>query len=169
MTPRIHVESPGLDAIILFSHGSVLCGAERSLLDLARRMRGRDDAGIVEVGFLNYNEPSFPTAVQRCVDQGATRILIAPYFLIAGRFVVRDLPEEIERSRAQHPEITFVTAGVIGFHPALAEAVLASASAARPPAEWLEAWAGAAELCRDDPKCPMHGHPLCRASAGAQA
>src|SRR5687768_12976989 len=50
-------------AILLFSHGSVLCGSETNLLDLARAMESRGDAPIVEAGFLDYTEPRFETAL----------------------------------------------------------------------------------------------------------
>lgn len=126
-----------LDAIILFSHGSVVGGVERNLLDIAERMRARGDASIVEVGFLNYTEPSFSVAIERCLEQGATRILIAPYFLVSGKFVVQDLPRAIDTARAQHPALDFVVADVIGFHPALAEGILASARDANPEADAL--------------------------------
>ncbi|HEX7708495.1 MAG TPA: CbiX/SirB N-terminal domain-containing protein, partial [Thermoanaerobaculia bacterium] len=115
-----------MEAIVLFSHGSVLCGSERNLLDLAERMRLRGDAPIVEAGFLNYSEPRFADAVERCAARGATRILIAPYFLIPGKFVVEDLPAAIAEVAAQHPDLEFVTADVIGFHPLIEEAILAS-------------------------------------------
>ncbi|HYH09146.1 MAG TPA: sirohydrochlorin chelatase [Thermoanaerobaculia bacterium] len=126
-----------MDAILLFSHGSVVGGIERNLLDMAARMRRRGDAAIVEIGFLNYTEPRFPLAIQRCIDQGATRIIVAPYFLVAGKFVVEDLPRAIESVRAQHPSIAFVVADVIGFHPALADAILTSARDANPAADTL--------------------------------
>ncbi|MEA2489066.1 MAG: sirohydrochlorin cobaltochelatase [Acidobacteriota bacterium] len=155
----------GADAILLFSHGSVLCGAERNLLALAARMRARGDAAIVEVGFLNYTEPLFATAVSRCVAQGATRIVIAPYFLVSGKFVVQELPAVIDAARAEHPGVTFVVGDVIGFHPALAEAILSSAASARPTAAWREELRIAGESCRENPKCPLHGSAVCKVPA----
>lgn len=158
-----------MQAIILFSHGSVLCGAERNLLDLAARMRGRGEAAIVEVAFLNYIEPGFGTAVARCVAQGATGIIVAPYFLIAGKFVSEDLPATIDEVRPQYPGLTIETADVIGFHPLLAEAVIASASAARPAAEWGAAGVDNRAWCREQPKCPLYGSQACRIQTGVTA
>jgi sirohydrochlorin cobaltochelatase len=158
-----------LDAILIFSHGSVLCGAEQNLLALAQRMRERGDAAIVEVGFLNYTEPSFETAVQRCAGLGATRILIAPYFLIAGKFVVQDLPRHIETAKEAHPGIEFVTADAIGFHDAMADAILASALTARDPGAWLDAIVSNEEWCRENHKCPMYGSTRCKAGLQVRA
>lgn len=158
-----------VDAILLFSHGSVLCGAEHNLLELARRMRDRGDAPIVEVGFLNYTAPSFEAAVAACLEQGASRIIVAPYFLVTGKFVVKDLPVEIETVRAAHPDTEFVIAGVIGFHEALADAILDSATAARTPDGWRTALEDAAPFCREHPKCPLYGKPPCRFRAEGAA
>jgi sirohydrochlorin cobaltochelatase len=152
-----------VDAILLFSHGSVLCGAERNLLELAARMRTQGDAAIVEAGFLNYTAPLFAEAVSRCVAQGATRIVVAPYFLIAGKFVTEELPGVIAAARAEHPEVAFEVADVIGFHPLLAEAVIHSAEHARPVAEWHAAIAEAGAWCREQPKCPLYKTEVCRA------
>ena len=163
------VESARVDAIIVFSHGSVLCGAERNLLALAQRMRDRGDAAIVEVGFLNYTEPSFAVAVDRCVAQGATRIVIAPYFLISGKFVVQDLPKVIEEARAKHGGVAFATAGVIGFHEEMADAILASAAGAREPGAWLDDMTDNSDWCRENPKCPLYGSRVCRAHTEVRA
>lgn len=152
-----------MDAIVLFSHGSVLCGAERNLIEMATRLRDRGAAPIVEVGFLNYTDPTFLEAVDRCVEQGAARILVAPYFLIEGKFVKQDLPGQIEQARARHPEIIFAVAGVIGDHPAMADAILASAMHAKQPGEWRVAAREATRFCRQHPKCPLHQTEGCRA------
>jgi sirohydrochlorin ferrochelatase len=156
-----------LEAIVLFSHGSVLCGSERNLLELAARMRLRGDAPIVEAGFLNYSEPRFADAVARCAASGATRILIAPYFLIPGKFVVEDLPAAIAEVAARYPAIEFATADVIGFHPLIEEAIFTSADGARPPAVWLEALHDSKEWCRENPRCPLYASQYCRLGAEA--
>jgi sirohydrochlorin ferrochelatase len=150
-----------VDAIILFSHGSVLCGAERNVLAVAQRMRESGAAPIVEVGFINYTEPAFADAVARCVQQGATRIVVAPYFLVAGKFVTRELPGEIAQARKKHPSIEFAVAEVVGFHELLADAILSSAEGARPPAAHSETLREASGWCREDPKCPLYGSNVC--------
>lgn len=155
-----------MDAIILFSHGSVLCGAERNLLDLASRMRA-EDSSIVEVAFLNYTAPDFAEAVESCVRQGAGRIVVAPYFLIAGKFVKSDLPEAIAAAIERHPDLEFVVAEPIGFHLALADAILSSAAAAVPPAAHTDTLREASQWCRENPKCPLYGSDVCRVKAEA--
>ena len=91
------------EAILLFSHGSVLCGAGENLRRIASLMEARGDAPIVEPGYLNYSEPPFEVALARCLERGATRVVITPYFLVAGKFVQVDLPRAIEKALSAFP------------------------------------------------------------------
>lgn len=155
-------------AILLFSHGSVLCGAERNLLEIAATMKEAGDAPIVEVGFLNYSEPLFERAVAACVEQGATSVVIAPWFLIAGKFVTGDLPSAIDSARKLYPEVHFSIADVIGFHPSLADAVIASAASAKSPREWTSVGDNT-KWCRRNPRCPLFGQEGCLSGDEATA
>jgi len=150
-----------MDAVILFSHGSVLCGSGEALNQHAARLRAQGVAPVVEVGYLNYSEPPFAQAVAACAARGATRILVAPYFLVPGKFVKVDLPEAVQAARAQFPQIEFVIAEAIGFDDALADALIASARDARGPEHWRDDLLRAARSCRANPQCPLFGTPNC--------
>ncbi len=150
-----------MDAIILFSHGSVLCGAGETLFALARRMEARGDAPIVEVGFLNYSQPTFAQAFEKCVERGATRILVAPYFLVAGYFVKVSLPPVIEPMRAKHPDVEVVVAQAMKTHALLADAILSCAGRAFEPAKWRDLWDQAPLFCRPHPQCPLYDTAKC--------
>lgn len=154
--------TPMHDAIILFSHGSLLCGAGETLTALADRMRARGDAAIVEVGYLNYSEPTFESAFERCIAAGATRIVIAPYFLVAGKFVRADLPRKIAAARRQYPEIDVRVAEAMRFHPLLADALLACSDRAAPVDQWRGRLQVVKEFCRAQASCPIYGSALCR-------
>lgn len=152
-----------MDAILIFSHGSVLCGAEANLLEIGARLQEGGRAPIVEIGFLNYSEPDYDTAVDRCVAAGADRIIIAPYFLVAGRFVTQDLPPRIAASQERHPTVRFVVAAPLGFHEALVEAVLSRAADGHPPARFRPEVEEIARFCRRSPLCPLYMAPGCLA------
>jgi len=155
-------------AIILFSHGSVLCGAGQNLLDLARQMRKRGDAPIVEVGYLNYSEPLFADTFRNCVAQGATRVTVVPYFLVAGKFVKDDLPKCIAAAQAEFPDVEIGVADAIRFHPGLVDALLACAERAQPPAAWRDTKAQVAAFCRANPRCPLYGTDDCPATRSVE-
>lgn len=155
-------------AIILFSHGSVLCGAGQNLFELADRLRDRGVAPIVEVGYLNYSEPSFADTFRRSVEQGATQLTVMPYFLVAGKFVREDLPKAIDAAKAEFPHVEVEIADAIRFHPLLADALLACADRAVAPSAWRDTKAQAAAFCRNSPRCPLNGTDDCPATRNAE-
>ncbi|HEX9997605.1 MAG TPA: CbiX/SirB N-terminal domain-containing protein [Abditibacterium sp.] len=148
-------------AILLFSHGSVLCGAGETLFQLARRMEARGDAPIVEAGFLNYSEPTFEAAFEKCVARGATCITIAPYFLIAGYFVKVSLPPKIAAMSEKFPDVEVKVAEALKTDERLADAILSCAERAIEPEKWRDILNTAPQFCRDNPECPLNGTPQC--------
>ena len=165
-----------MDAVILFSHGALLCGSGEALLAHAARLWEQAIAPIVEIGYLNYTEPPFATAVERCVAQGANRILVVPYFLVPGKFVKVDLPQAIQREAEKYSDVAFCLGEALGFDEALADALLQSAADAMPPEQWGDTLARASNHCRPNPECPLyntascpkHPHPLSDEEASSE-
>jgi sirohydrochlorin cobaltochelatase len=155
------------EAIILFSHGSLLCGAGETLSCLAEYMRRRGDAPLVEPGYLNYSGPKFEDAVEKCVAVGATRIVVAPYFLVAGKFVQVDLKPKIEAAREKYPDVEFHLAHAMKDHPSLADALVDCARRSGPPTRWRDVLNSAPRFCRNSPDCPLNGGEKCPATGGA--
>jgi sirohydrochlorin ferrochelatase len=152
-----------MDAIVLFSHGSLLCGSGEAIMLHADRLRERAIAPIVEIGYLNYSAPLFAETVARCAAAGASRVIVAPYFLVPGYFVKVDLPKCVEQARRDFPQIEFRVADPIGYDDRLADAILASAETAAPPEAWRDELNTAASHCRQDPQCPLYGTHSCTA------
>ena len=150
-----------MDALILFSHGSLLCGAGEALAAHAAELRNAGNFSPVEIGYLNYSEPSFAQAVDKCAEAGATRIVVAPYFLISGFFITKSLPEKIAEAQAAHPGITFVVGEAFNFHETLADAIWESATTAKEQNGWRDPLKAAAAVCRPFPECPLYGTPAC--------
>jgi sirohydrochlorin ferrochelatase len=121
-----------MQGILLFSHGSLLCGAGRALDEHAARLRERFSGSPVEIGYLNYSEPTFEQGVERLVELGATTIAIVPYFLVPGYFVTNSLPDKLTPINARFPNIEFVVAEALGADEHLADALIESANHAGP-------------------------------------
>src|SRR5437016_4751914 len=115
--------------LILLSHGSLLCGASEILSQHAARLRQRNNYLCVEIGYLNYSEPRFSEAVKSCLRKGARTIVVAPYFLVPGKFVKLDVARAIEMVRKQYPGLEMDVAEPIGYDPSIAEAILSLAEA----------------------------------------
>lgn len=111
-------------AILLMAHGSRIPEANDAARVIAQRVKQMTDFEIVEVSFREQHLPNIQQGVDNCVAQGATRILLVPYFLYMGAHVLEDLPEELEQARERYPEVEMVLGKHLGVHNKLAEIVV---------------------------------------------
>src|SRR5688500_12911811 len=118
-------------ALLLIAHGSRNPEANADLVQVAEEVRRRGGYDVVEAAFLELAEPTIDQAGQRCVEQGARRIVLTPYFLSAGVHVRDDLRRHRDELAGRFPEVTFVLAEPLGPHPSLVDIVLQRAAAAR--------------------------------------
>ena len=150
-----------MKALVLFSHGSLLCGAGEALNSHAQRLHQMGKWDRVAVGYLNYSEPTFAETVAECAARGATEIVVLPFFLIPGYFVTQSLPEQLAMAQTAFPELQFTVANALGFDSGLADALIASAESPLGPGEWRDDLTAAARGCRARPDCPLYGTPNC--------
>jgi sirohydrochlorin ferrochelatase len=111
-------------AALLIAHGSRRPEANRDLVDLAFAIRGRTHYPIVEIAYLELAEPTIPQGARRCVEQGATRVLLLPYFLSAGAHVVEDLQRIRADLALEFPAVQFALCQPLSLHPLLIEIVV---------------------------------------------
>jgi sirohydrochlorin ferrochelatase len=114
----------GTTALLLIAHGSRQEEANSDLYFLADQLRARGPYGLVKASFLELAEPDIAAGAAQCVAQGATELILLPYFLSAGVHVQHDLSEACRRLSAQFPQVRFRLAEPLGRHPLLAEVVL---------------------------------------------
>jgi sirohydrochlorin ferrochelatase len=110
-------------ALLLIAHGSRHAEANADLEHVAGEMRRRVPHAIVERSFLELAEPTGDQGAARCVEQGAERVILLPYFLSAGVHVRRDLAALCERLSRRYPDVAFRLAEPIGRHPLLLDIV----------------------------------------------
>jgi sirohydrochlorin ferrochelatase len=110
-------EDPMRTALIILGHGSRQEDAAGHLAALAAEVRSRGRYAAVEHAFLQYASPSLSSAVARCVEQGAERVVVVPFFVLPGSHVVRDIPALVEQLRKRHPAVRFSVTGHVGGHP----------------------------------------------------
>src|SRR5690348_7426184 len=108
-------------ALLLIAHGSRQAEANDDLYHLAVGLRRRGHT-VVEA-FLELAEPGIDEAGRRCVEQGAGRVVLVPYFLSAGVHVRRDLSEARDRLAERFPAVEFRLAEPLGRHPLLLDVV----------------------------------------------
>jgi len=93
-------------AVLVAAHGSRVAESNSEVARLAARLAdtmSRDHP--VSHAFLEMADPSIPDAIDDLVRSGATRVVVIPYFLSAGRHVVEDIPALIEEARTRHPGV----------------------------------------------------------------
>ena len=117
-------------ALLVMVHGSPRPAANADMFRVLDVVRERGAFDIVEVGFLECNEPSIPAAIEACIDVGADRIVAVPYFLHTGTHVADDLPAFMEEARERYPDIEFLLGRYIGRSPKLTDILAERASAA---------------------------------------
>jgi sirohydrochlorin ferrochelatase len=110
--------------VLLIAHGSRRQTANDDLVRLRQALLERAAAALVEIAYLELVEPTIPDGAAVCIDRGATRVLMLPYFLSAGAHVVEDLEEHRRTLAARYPDAQFVLCPPLGLHPLVVDIVL---------------------------------------------
>ena len=100
------------------------------LLYVAEGLLARGSYPIVEVSYLELAEPTILAGGARCVERGATAVILLPYFLSPGVHVVEDLQVIRDDLARKFPVVQFRLAEPIGRHPLLVDVVEQRASEA---------------------------------------
>lgn len=109
--------------VILVDHGSRRDAANSVLHDMVRTFEKRAGAAIVEAAHMELSPPTLEDAFRRCVERGATRIVIHPYFLAPGRHSTTDIPALAADAAEAFPEVPYRVTEPLGLDPALAEII----------------------------------------------
>ncbi len=115
--------------LLLVAHGSRRTASNdeiRALTQsLAARAAGRFDG--VRCAFLELAEPDIPTGLEQCIAEGASEVLVLPYFLSAGRHVVEDIPGAVAPVRERHPQVRIQSLDYVGASERMLDLLLAVA------------------------------------------
>jgi sirohydrochlorin ferrochelatase len=91
--------------IIIVDHGSRRDESNRMLEEIARLFARRfgELYEIVEPAHMELAEPSIATAYARCVERGAERVVVCPFFLGPGKHWQFDIPRLTSDAAGQFP------------------------------------------------------------------
>jgi precorrin-8X/cobalt-precorrin-8 methylmutase len=107
--------------VLLLGHGSRLQPANKPLKDVASTINSTGLYDSVEAAFLQLTKPDFKETVDLLASKDIEKIIVMPYFLYTGVHVRDDLPREIKEAHKKYPDIDFVMAPNLGFHPSLVD------------------------------------------------
>jgi sirohydrochlorin ferrochelatase len=102
--------------LLIVAHGSRRAESNDEVRELTERIKAQsgDEFADVRCAFLELAEPLIPDGVIECINNGATEVVVLPYFLSAGRHVVTDIPEEVEKAQQQYPDVKVTIAPYLG-------------------------------------------------------
>jgi sirohydrochlorin ferrochelatase len=139
--------------IVIVDHGSRRAESNQMLLQMVAIFEALGLYRIVEPAHMELAEPSIDVAFDRCVERGATVVVVHPYFLLPGRHWDQDIPALAAAAAARHPGLTYLVTAPLGLHPLMAQIMreriehcLAHATAA----------ADACDLCAGTNRCRLH-------------
>jgi len=113
--------------VVLFAHGARdprwAEPFERLRTLVAGLVAARSFDTPVELAYLELMVPDLAVAIERLAGQGCTSVVVVPIFLGQGGHIRRDLPAQIERVRASHPELSITCATAAGEDDAVLKAL----------------------------------------------
>jgi sirohydrochlorin ferrochelatase len=111
--------------MLVVAHGSRRAESNEEVRSLARQLHAREsEFDAIGCAFLELAEPSIPDGLRNAIAAGAREVVVVPYFLSAGRHVVRDIPREVDVVRAEYPDVAITVAPYLGAAPELAGLLL---------------------------------------------
>ena len=109
--------------VIIVDHGSRREESNRLLLEIVDAFREVGGYAVVEPAHMELAEPSISIAYNKCVEAGATQIVVHPYFLLPGRHWDRDIPQLAAAAAADHPKTSYLVTAPLGAHPLMAQVI----------------------------------------------
>ena len=111
-------------ALILVDHGSRFQGANDMLLDVVEMVKRLSGLERVYSAHMELAEPSIRQAFEQAVREGATAVVVHPYFLSPGRHSTTDIPHLVEEAAKEFPGVEHCVTAPLGVHPKIGEVIL---------------------------------------------
>ena len=110
-------------AMIIVDHGSKREESNEMLLTFVEMFIQKTKCKIVEPAHMELAEPSIATAFDRCVERGAKRVVVMPYFLSPGKHWLQDIPAITKAAAESHPGVGFMVGAPIGLHDLMVDLI----------------------------------------------
>jgi sirohydrochlorin ferrochelatase len=116
-------DAGGKSAIILLGHGSRVPDAGKHMEKVAAGLKEKYGYDMVEVCYMSRLGPHLPETFKKCMEQGATHVMVIPYFLHDGLHLVLDIPEMMKELAGDYPDVKVVLGKNLGFDDVLVDLV----------------------------------------------
>lgn len=107
------------DGVVIVDHGSRRKESNLMLDEFVAMFRDKTGYPIVEPAHMELAEPSIRDAFGLCVQQGANRVIVSPFFLFPGRHWHQDIPSLTAEAAKGHPGVSYIITAPLGLHELL--------------------------------------------------
>nr|AAM67145.1 unknown [Arabidopsis thaliana] len=111
------------DGIIIVDHGSRRRESNLMLEEFVKMFKDKTGYPIVEPAHMELAEPSIKDAFSLCVQQGAKRVVVSPFFLFPGRHWHTDIPSLTADAAKEFSGISYLITAPLGRHNLLLDVV----------------------------------------------
>lgn len=149
--------SDPVTAIVIVDHGSRKAASNDMLLVAVDNFVRQSEYEIVEPAHMELAQPDIATAFRRCVERGATRVIVFPYFLSPGRHWSEDIPSLVQSAAAAFPDVEWLVTAPFGLHKGMSDIISDRIQ------QCLSIAQGATldcDVCRNGTKCDLRSAPL---------
>nr|KJB11538.1 hypothetical protein B456_001G264200 [Gossypium raimondii] len=108
------------DGVIIVDHGSRRKESNLMLNEFVAMFREKSGYPIVEPAHM-LAEPSIKDAFGLCVQRGANRVIVSPFFLFPGRHWYQDIPLLTADAARDHPGASYIITAPLGLHELLVD------------------------------------------------
>ena len=113
---------------LIIAHGSRRKASNDEVREVTRKFSLQEHGfDQVNCAFLELDEPDIPQGLLNAIEEGATEIIVLPYFLSAGRHVSEDIPAQIAPVQDAHPQVKIKIAPYLGASLSIPEILLSQA------------------------------------------
>ena len=119
-----------MKALLLVAHGSRREKSNEEVVAISTKLKKHCDGefDIVKPAFLELAEVLIPDGIQQCVNDGATSIIVLPYFLNSGRHVVEDIPEIVNAEKEKYSDVTITISSHLGSSEMIMDVLISTAN-----------------------------------------
>ena len=105
-----------MNTLIILAHGSRREESNQEIRELAKKVKTQAGSNydLIDYAYLEVVSPSLPESIENCINQGASKITVFPYFLNSGNHVKRDIPEMVKKAEEKYPDCSFKISACIG-------------------------------------------------------
>ncbi|GLU11310.1 hypothetical protein SLE2022_280650 [Rubroshorea leprosula] len=111
------------DGVVIVDHGSRRKESNLMLNEFVNMFREKTGYPIVEPAHMELAEPSIRDAFALCVQQGANRVIVSPFFLFPGRHWHQDIPSLTADAANEYPGVPYIITAPLGLHELLVDVI----------------------------------------------